>query len=65
MCSLVGGRVTRMDETTKLASLVFRLNQSKLASLKDLTRATRVRQSEYLREAITDLLEKYESELLD
>lgn len=54
-----------MDETTKLASLVFRLNQSKLQSLKDLTRATRVRQSEYLREAITDLLEKYESELLD
>lgn len=46
----------------KLSSLVFRLTREKLESLKDLSKVTRVRQSEYLREAIDDLLEKYEDE---
>lgn len=49
-----------MDQTPRLTSMVFRLNKEKLESLKDLSKATRVRQSEYLREAISDLLEKYE-----
>lgn len=44
----------------KLTSVVFRLSREKLEVLKDLSRATRIRQSEYLREAISDLLEKYE-----
>lgn len=49
-----------MDQTPRLTSVVFRLNKEKLETLKDLSKATRVRQSEYLREAISDLLEKYE-----
>jgi hypothetical protein len=43
----------------RLLSLVFRLERSKLDALKDLSRSTRIRQSEYLREAIADLLGKY------
>ena len=52
-----------MDQTPRLTSVVFRLNKDKLESLKDLSKSTRVRQSEYLREAISDLLEKYENRL--
>jgi predicted DNA-binding protein len=48
-----------MNENSRLTSVVFRLNRDRLEALKDLSRETRVRQSEYLREAITDLLEKY------
>ncbi len=50
-----------MPETMRLLSLVFRLERSKLDALKDLSRSTRIRQSEYLREAIADLLGKYET----
>ncbi len=49
-----------MQEHGRLLSLVFRLERSKLEALKDLSRTTRIRQSEYLREAISDLLNKYE-----
>lgn len=49
-----------MDATPRLTSVVFRLNKDKLDTLKELSRSTRIRQSEYLREAISDLLEKYE-----
>jgi predicted DNA-binding protein len=52
-----------MNETSRLTSVVFRLNRSRLEILKDLSRETRIRQSEYLREAISDLLEKYEEKL--
>jgi predicted DNA-binding protein len=52
-----------MSESPRLTSVVFRLNRDKLESLKDLSRSTRIRQSEYLREAISDLLEKYEDRL--
>lgn len=45
----------------RLTSIVFRLSREKLDTLKELSRNTRIRQSEYLREAITDLLEKYET----
>jgi predicted DNA-binding protein len=48
-----------MREHGRLLSLVFRLERSKLEALKDLSKTTRIRQSEYLREAISDLLAKY------
>jgi predicted DNA-binding protein len=52
-----------MPDNSRLTSVVFRLERQKLEALKDLSRATRIRQSEYLREAIADLLEKYEDRL--
>ncbi|MGA9521596.1 MAG: ribbon-helix-helix domain-containing protein [Myxococcaceae bacterium] len=52
-----------MSDTPRLTSIVFRLNRDRLDALKDLSRETRIRQSEYLREAINDLLEKYEDHL--
>jgi len=48
-----------------LTSVVFRLQRDRLETLKDLSKQTRIRQSEYLREAISDLLEKYEDRLVD
>jgi predicted DNA-binding protein len=42
--------------------LVFRIPKQRLEALKELSKRTRVRQSEYLREAIADLLEKYEEQ---
>lgn len=48
-----------------LTSVVFRLQKDRLESLKELSKQTRIRQSEYLREAISDLLEKYEDRLVD
>ena len=54
-----------MNENPRLTSIVFRLNRDRLETLKDLSRETRIRQSEYLREAIGDLLEKYEERLMD
>jgi predicted DNA-binding protein len=44
----------------RLTSVVFRLTRQKLFELKQLSRVTRVRQSEYLREAIEDVLSKHE-----
>lgn len=52
-----------MNDTPRLTSIVFRLNRERLDALKDLSRESRIRQSEYLREAIGDLLEKYEDQL--
>lgn len=49
-----------MHDGPHLTSIVFRLNRDRLDALKELSRATRIRQSEYLREAIVDLLGKYE-----
>lgn len=46
-------------EQLRLISVVFRLGKDRLALLKALSRRTRIRQSEYLREAIDDLLKKY------
>lgn len=49
-----------MDQTpAPLVSLVFRIPRPALVAIKGLSRRTRVRQSEYLREAIEDLLSKY------
>jgi predicted DNA-binding protein len=52
-----------MREHGRLLSLVFRLERSKLEALKDLSKTTRIRQSEYLREAISDLLAKYHDQV--
>ncbi|MBL8918735.1 MAG: ribbon-helix-helix domain-containing protein [Myxococcaceae bacterium] len=54
-----------MDDNARLTSVVFRLNRDRLDALKDLSKETRIRQSEYLREAIGDLLSKYEDKLMD
>lgn len=54
-----------MNDNGRLTSVVFRLNRDRLEILKDLSKETRIRQSEYLREAISDLLEKYEDKLHD
>lgn len=51
-------------DRTRLTSLVFRIPKPRLEQLKELSRRTRVRQSEYLREAIADLLQKYQDGLL-
>jgi hypothetical protein len=48
-----------MDAHSHLVSLVFRISRSYLDALRGLSARTRVRQSEYLREAIEDLLAKY------
>lgn len=52
-----------MSDSPRLTSIVFRLNRDRLDALKDLSRESRIRQSEYLREAINDLLGKYEDQL--
>lgn len=54
-----------MNDTPRLTSVVFRLSREKLETLKGLSRSTRIRQSEYLREAISDLLDKYEDRLVE
>lgn len=54
-----------MNNDSRLTSVVFRLNRDRLDLLKDLSKETRIRQSEYLREAISDLIGKYEEKLLD
>ncbi|MBI5547878.1 MAG: ribbon-helix-helix domain-containing protein [Deltaproteobacteria bacterium] len=46
-------------DSKQLVSLVFRISKNSLDLLKGLSAKTRVRQSEYLREAIEDLLVKY------
>jgi predicted DNA-binding protein len=52
-----------MDASPRLTSVVFRLPRERLDALKSLSRTTRIRQSEYLREAIGDLLAKYEAQI--
>jgi predicted DNA-binding protein len=47
-------------ERMRLTSLVFRIPKHRLEMLKELSKKTRIRQSEYLREAIADLLSKYD-----
>jgi hypothetical protein len=48
-----------MPTQSRLTSVVFRLTKDRLEALKALSRTSRIRQSEYLREAIADLLTKY------
>lgn len=47
------------SEAPRLTSLVFRLPKGRMDALKELAGATRIRQSELLREGIADLLAKY------
>ncbi len=44
---------------TRLEPMLIRLPRSFAAELRNLARRTRVRQSDYLREAVADLLAKY------
>lgn len=46
-------------DNARLVSLVFRIPRTHLEQIKELSQQTRIRQSEYLREAIEDLLVKY------
>ena len=57
--------MSHMNDNARLTSVVFRLNRDRLESLKELSKTTRIRQSEYLREAISDLLEKYDDQMTD
>lgn len=52
-----------MSRDVPLVSLVFKVPKHKLARLQELAKRTRIRQSEYLREAIADLLAKYEDKI--
>jgi predicted DNA-binding protein len=44
----------------RLEPMLIRLPPSLAGRLRQLARATRIRQSDYLREAVTDLLAKYD-----
>ena len=57
-------RIERKPKATRrgMVGLVFRLPVSSLLRLKELSANTRIRQSEYLREAIADMLMKYEDD---
>jgi hypothetical protein len=47
------------DDQTRLEPMLIRLPPSLAERLRQLARTTRIRQSDYLREAVADLLEKY------
>jgi hypothetical protein len=47
------------DTTPRLEPMLIRLPPAFAAELRNLARKTRVRQSDYLREAVADLLAKY------
>lgn len=51
--------MTISHSAPRLTSVVFRLTRDRLEALKALSRTTRIRQSEYLREAIADVLAKH------
>jgi hypothetical protein len=47
------------EDQSRLEPMLIRLPPSLAERLRQLARATRIRQSDYLREAVADLLEKY------
>jgi hypothetical protein len=47
------------DNATRLEPMLVRLPPAFAAELRNLAKKTRVRQSDYLREAVADLLAKY------
>jgi hypothetical protein len=49
-------------EKNEVVSTHVLVEQDKVDRLRDLSRRTRIAQSEYLREAVDDLLSKYEKE---
>jgi predicted DNA-binding protein len=50
---------TLAASTTRLEPMLIRLPPPLAEQLRQLARATRIRQSDYLREAVADLLNKY------
>ncbi len=52
-------QMTTTPGTTRLEPMLVRLPPSLASELRNLARRTRVRQSDYLREAVADLLAKY------
>lgn len=50
---------TTADSQTRLEPMLVRLPPAFAAELRNLAKKTRVRQSDYLREAVADLLAKY------
>jgi Arc/MetJ-type ribon-helix-helix transcriptional regulator len=50
---------TPSDSQTRLEPMLVRLPPAFAAELRNLAKKTRVRQSDYLREAVADLLAKY------
>lgn len=50
---------TSSGSSTRLEPMLVRLPPSLASELRNLARRTRVRQSDYLREAVADLLAKY------
>ncbi len=52
-------RAMRAEETTEVVSTHVLVEEDKVEKLRELSRRTRVAQSEYLREAVDDLLTKY------
>ena len=50
---------TAVQNPNRLEPMLIRLPPSFAAELRNLARRTRVRQSDYLREAVADLLAKY------
>ena len=51
--------LTSMDATPRLEPMLIRLPPGLADRLRRLARVTRIRQSDYLREAVADLLTKY------
>ncbi len=51
--------VAQATSTTRLEPMLVRLPPALASELRSLARRTRVRQSDYLREAVADLLAKY------
>jgi predicted transcriptional regulator len=51
--------IAQAPATTRLEPMLIRLPPTLAQQLRQLARATRIRQSEYLREAVADLLAKY------
>ncbi len=47
-------------QQTRLEPMLIRLPPTLAGRLRELARATRIRQSDYLREAVSDLLAKYD-----
>ncbi len=51
--------VAQATSTTRLEPMLVRLPPALASELRSLARRTRVRQSDYLREAVADLIAKY------
>lgn len=52
--------IPKKSTPTGLTSVIFQLPRWKLEAIREMAKATRVRQSEYFREAVADLLAKHD-----